>query len=82
MQNPLEQDLIGSIGQTDSVVFKISDSKASPRIIVQAIKKYFEADGDVKEVKIFKGKREISIERNYFRRDKKDYIKTFLAIWQ
>lgn len=76
----IEQELIGSIGQSDRIVLKIADSKASPRTIISAIKKYYEADKDVKEVMIFRGKRKISIERNFFY--EKNYYQRFFQNWQ
>ena len=54
-------------------------SDYNPRSLINSIKHYFEQSDDVMEVLIYKGKKEISIERNYF--FKKDFMKKFLQEW-
>ena len=75
----LMQDLIKSEGQTDRVIVKMNNN-GNTRIIINAIKKYFEKVSDAKEVMIFKGKRKISVERNFF--EKSNYYQRFFKIWR
>lgn len=79
--NSLEQDLVKSQGQTNRVVIKMNRT-GNPRIIIKSIRKYFEQVTEAQEVLIFQGKRPISIERNFFERNKKSYIKDFLKLWK
>ena len=77
--NSLKQDLIKSEGQTDRVLLKM-DNNSNPRVIINAIKKYFEKVSSAKEVLIFKGKSQISIPRNFF--SKNNYYNRFTKMWK
>jgi len=51
----------------------------NPRILIQDIKNHFETRKNMVEVLIYKGRKQITIERKYF--NTKDYIKRFLREW-
>lgn len=71
-------DLNNAKGQSRRFVLDIT-SNYSPRLLISEIKKAFENDNELTEVLIYKGKKEIVINRNYF--TNRNVIKDFIRDW-
>lgn len=68
-----------SIGQTRRVLLNMG-TDYNPRNLAKEIKAYFEANEDAAEVLIYKGKRQISINRDFS--EGSNFIKNFMTIFQ
>ena len=77
-KNSAGNRLMESIGQTHRVLLNMA-TDYNPRNLAKDIKSYFEANKDAVEVLIFKGKRRISIQREFVQ--SKEYDMQFRKTW-
>ncbi len=77
-QNSVRNRLEESIGQSRRVLLNM-ETDYRPRQLIGDIKYYFETYDKAVEVLIYKGRKAISIEREYF--GSKDYMNRFLREW-
>lgn len=77
-RNSAGNRLMESIGQTRRVLLNMA-TDYNPRNLAKDIKGYFEANDDALEVLIFKGKRSISIKREFVQ--SAEYSKSFCYLW-
>lgn len=72
--NSADNRLLGSKGQTNRVLLRMTVDY-NPRTLAKNIKSYFESNPDALEVLIYKGMKEISIDRDKI---DKNFVKEFM----
>ena len=78
-KNSIGNRLEESSSQARRVLINM-ETNYNPRLLINEIKRHFEYDENCIEVLIYKGGKEISIDRQFF--FKKNYVQAFFSLWK